>query len=58
MKFVLGFFWALAAEQRAIVGELCYDQHGVTKWVSNVDVTYFLEMASVKKKFSIGFLSA
>ena len=48
----------MAAEQRAIVGELCYDQYGVTKWVSNVDVTYFLEMASVKKKFSIGFLSA
>jgi hypothetical protein len=23
MKFVLGFFWAFAAEQRAIVGELC-----------------------------------
>jgi hypothetical protein len=22
MKFVLGFFWAFAAEQRAIVGEL------------------------------------
>lgn len=56
MKLVLGFFCSFAAEHRAIVGELSLLAYNpIFNWLLT---TYFLEMASVKKKFLIGFSRA